>query len=95
MWSSKKPTARSGSRRGRLTADQSLYVLMRALAPEVIVESGVFRGLTTWVMRQACPQAEEADRPVRVEARQAHGRPVDGVVARARIAVAQTRDSGT
>jgi hypothetical protein len=27
-----------------------LYVLMRALAPEVIVESGVFRGLTTWVM---------------------------------------------
>ena len=35
-----------------------LYVLMRALNPEVIVESGVFRGLTTWVMRQACPQAE-------------------------------------
>ncbi len=31
---------------------------MRALNPEVIVESGVFRGLTTWVMRQACPQAE-------------------------------------
>ncbi|GJD53407.1 hypothetical protein OPKNFCMD_6182 [Methylobacterium crusticola] len=35
-----------------------LYVLMRALRPRVIVESGVFRGLTTWVMRQACPEAE-------------------------------------
>ncbi|WP_336485741.1 hypothetical protein [Methylobacterium nigriterrae] len=35
-----------------------LYVLMRALKPRAIIESGVFRGLTTWVMRRACPEAE-------------------------------------
>ncbi|WP_246154297.1 hypothetical protein [Methylobacterium oryzihabitans] len=35
-----------------------LYVLMRALQPAAVVESGVFRGLTTWITRQACPEAE-------------------------------------
>lgn len=35
-----------------------VYAVARALRPPVIVESGVFRGLTTWVMRQACPEAE-------------------------------------
>lgn len=35
-----------------------VYAVVRALRPPVIVESGVFRGLTTWVMRQACPEAE-------------------------------------
>ncbi|MGY2046761.1 hypothetical protein [Methylobacterium sp. JK268] len=35
-----------------------LYVLMRALQPRVVIESGVFRGLTTWITRQACPAAE-------------------------------------
>jgi hypothetical protein len=34
-----------------------LFVLARALEPEVIVESGVFRGLTTWVLRRARPEA--------------------------------------
>ncbi|GEP05247.1 hypothetical protein [Methylobacterium oxalidis] len=34
-----------------------LYVAMRALAPRHVIESGVFRGLTTWVIRQACPDA--------------------------------------
>lgn len=34
-----------------------IYALARALDPPVIVESGVFRGFTTWVLRQACPQA--------------------------------------
>lgn len=34
-----------------------LYAVVRALQPTVIIESGVFRGLTTWVMRQACPEA--------------------------------------
>lgn len=34
-----------------------VYAVVRALRPPVIVESGVFRGLTTWVMRQACPEA--------------------------------------
>lgn len=35
-----------------------LYALVRTLRPPVIVESGVFRGLTTWVMRQAHPEAQ-------------------------------------
>ncbi|AWN40017.1 hypothetical protein [Methylobacterium durans] len=35
-----------------------LYVAMRALGPRHVIESGVFRGLTTWVIRQACPEAE-------------------------------------
>lgn len=35
-----------------------LYVAMRALQPRVVIESGVFRGLTTWIIRQACPEAE-------------------------------------
>ncbi|ACL61966.1 hypothetical protein [Methylobacterium nodulans] len=35
-----------------------LYVLMRALRPRIVIESGVFRGLTTWIARQACPEAE-------------------------------------
>ncbi|MDP4021310.1 hypothetical protein Q8W71_01635 [Methylobacterium sp. NEAU 140] len=34
-----------------------LYVAMRALRPRYVIESGVFRGLTTWVIRQACPDA--------------------------------------
>ncbi|MBX9876535.1 MAG: hypothetical protein K2X91_16635 [Thermoleophilia bacterium] len=34
-----------------------LYVAMRALQPRAVIESGVFRGLTTWVIRQACPDA--------------------------------------
>jgi hypothetical protein len=34
-----------------------LYAVARSLSPPVIIESGVFRGLTTWMMRQACPQA--------------------------------------
>ncbi|MFB0492783.1 hypothetical protein ABIE45_005369 [Methylobacterium sp. OAE515] len=34
-----------------------LYVAMRALEPDYVIESGVFRGLTTWVIRQACPHA--------------------------------------
>lgn len=34
-----------------------IYVLARVLDPPTIVESGVFRGFTTWVLRQACPAA--------------------------------------
>ncbi|MBW2420746.1 MAG: hypothetical protein JRH19_19545, partial [Deltaproteobacteria bacterium] len=35
-----------------------LYVTGRLLQPELIVESGVWRGQTSWVLRQACPLAE-------------------------------------
>jgi hypothetical protein len=35
-----------------------LYVIAVILNPEVIIESGVFRGFTTWVMRRACPKAK-------------------------------------
>ena len=34
-----------------------LFVAMRSLEPRFVIESGVFRGLTTWVIRQACPAA--------------------------------------
>jgi hypothetical protein len=34
-----------------------IYAVVRALRPPVIIESGVFRGLTTWLMRQASPDA--------------------------------------
>ena len=34
-----------------------LFVAMRALKPAFVIESGVFRGLTTWVIRQALPEA--------------------------------------
>lgn len=34
-----------------------IYAVARLLQPKVIIESGVFRGQTTWVLRQACPEA--------------------------------------
>jgi hypothetical protein len=34
-----------------------LFCLARAVDPDVIVESGVFRGFTTWVLRRAVPRA--------------------------------------
>ena len=34
-----------------------LFVIARALRPTAVVESGVFRGFTTWVLRQALPDA--------------------------------------
>ncbi len=34
-----------------------LFVLARALAPSWIVESGVHKGHSTWILRQACPDA--------------------------------------
>ncbi len=35
-----------------------IFAFARALDPEVIVESGVHKGHSTWVLRQACPDAE-------------------------------------
>jgi hypothetical protein len=35
-----------------------LYVLARIFAPRLIVESGVYKGQTSWLFRQACPNAE-------------------------------------
>ncbi len=35
-----------------------LYVTGRLLEPELVVESGVWRGQSSWVLRQACPMAE-------------------------------------
>jgi hypothetical protein len=52
---------------GRPVADNSggsgfadcfwLYTAARLLDPQLVVESGVYRGQTTWLLRQACPQA--------------------------------------
>ncbi len=35
-----------------------LFVVASVLRPEVIVESGVFKGHSTWLLRRACPEAE-------------------------------------
>lgn len=35
-----------------------LWVLARAIRPTLIIESGVLRGFTSWVLRQAAPEAE-------------------------------------
>ncbi|MCJ2017957.1 hypothetical protein MKK84_11050 [Methylobacterium sp. E-065] len=53
------PTAPVRQRRGGsgFNGALQLYVAMRALRPAFVIESGVFRGLTTWVIRQACPEA--------------------------------------
>ncbi|WP_457103741.1 hypothetical protein [Methylobacterium sp. P5_C11] len=53
------PTAPVRQRRGGsgFNGALQLYVAMRALKPDFVIESGVFRGLTTWVIRQARPQA--------------------------------------
>lgn len=53
------PTAPVRQRRGGsgFNGALQLYVAMRALRPDFVIESGVFRGLTTWVIRQACPGA--------------------------------------
>jgi hypothetical protein len=53
------PTAPVRQRRGGsgFNGALQLYVAMRVLNPRFVIESGVFRGLTTWVIRHACPQA--------------------------------------
>ena len=44
---------------GGWSAAMLLWAIARALKPELIVESGVYRGFTTWVLRQACPHARQ------------------------------------
>lgn len=36
----------------------ALYVWLRNMKPTCIIESGIFKGLGTWVIRQACPTSE-------------------------------------
>ena len=35
-----------------------LWFMARELAPDVIIESGVWRGMTTWLLEKACPDAQ-------------------------------------
>lgn len=44
---------------GGVCAAMLLWTIARALRAQTVVESGVFRGFTTWVLRQACPQATQ------------------------------------
>ena len=44
---------------GGFSAAMLLWATGRMLKPELVVESGVFRGFTTWVFRQASPQARQ------------------------------------
>ncbi len=48
------PTNKGGS---GLNDSLWLWMLARSLAPEVIVESGTWRGHSAWLFRQACPDA--------------------------------------
>lgn len=44
---------------GGFSSGLLLWTLARALKPSCIVESGVFRGFTTWILRQAQPDARQ------------------------------------
>ena len=33
-----------------------LWFMARELAPDIIIESGVWRGMTTWLLEKACPE---------------------------------------
>ena len=44
---------------GGLSAAVLLWTIARAIDPALVVESGTFRGFTTWVLRQAAPQARQ------------------------------------
>lgn len=44
---------------GGFSAGLLLWTLARAVKPSCMVESGVFRGFTTWVLRQARPDARQ------------------------------------
>ena len=44
---------------GGFSAAVLLWTIARAIAPSLVVESGTFRGFTTWVLRQAAPQARQ------------------------------------
>jgi hypothetical protein len=51
------PVRQSGGGCG-FNAGLELFVTARLLDPPVIVESGVYRGFTTWILRQAAPEAK-------------------------------------
>lgn len=44
---------------GGFSAAMLLWTIARALRPELVVESGVYRGFTTWLLRQTCPAAQQ------------------------------------
>lgn len=50
---------RQDSGGGGVCAAMLLWTIARALRAQTVVESGVFRGFTTWVLHQACPQATQ------------------------------------
>lgn len=43
---------------GGLAPNYWLFLIARLLEPQLIVESGVWKGQTSWLLRQACPGAE-------------------------------------
>ncbi len=34
------------------------WYIFKTLQPKFIIESGIYKGLGTWIMRQACPEAK-------------------------------------
>jgi hypothetical protein len=49
-----------GGKRGGMRFDHSfgLWFMLSRLRPSFVVESGAFEGHTTWIIRQACPEAQ-------------------------------------
>jgi hypothetical protein len=48
----------AGSGGGGVTTAAALWCIAQAARPKGIIESGVFRGFTTWVLEDACPESK-------------------------------------
>ena len=48
----------------------ALWFMARELAPEVIVESGIFKGMTTWLLENACPDAKIISIDIHLDSRE-------------------------
>lgn len=52
-----------------------LYYIARVLDPELVVESGVWKGHTSWLFTQACPQANQYGFDINLEHLEFHDLP--------------------
>lgn len=66
-----------GRKIGGMGFDHSFYLwfTLKRLQPEFIVESGIFEGHTTWIIKQACPNAKV----ISIDPRGSFPRTFDGV----------------
>lgn len=66
-----------GRKKGGMGFDHSFYLwfTLKRLQPEFIVESGIFEGHTTWIIKKACPNAKV----ISIDPRESFPRTFDGV----------------